>query len=260
MTEIDSAIPIHDKSDFIVSLKTLLKRSQLYKKNERSSILIDRAKIGFLQVQNVFYSETINVLADTIISNLQAILMYFDKFVPYEELPKELKCLVKKDLIKEKEYEFFVTMLKLFKMDVSNRKRYMASHKINVDSLIHSSIEFLERTEYLFELLEYLQKKEQVNLVYDETLKLMKDFINKPLDREIKEDKVIIAFETEIQKKKYVPKEYLKIIKEIMDMKHQIDQQCFSQLSSQQIYKSNATIKNLKELIKAEKYGTKKHA
>jgi|GEM_PF-1871218 len=260
LTEIDSAIPIHDTSDFIASLQTLLKRNQLYKKEERSSILIDRAKLGFAQAENAMYSEAINILTDTVVSNAQAVLMYFDRFVPYEELPKEMKALLKKDLIKEDEYAFFVNLLKIFKLHSNERKKYMIKHKVSLDNLIHSSTGFIERTEYLFELLEYLQKKDQVMHVYEETLELMKKTINHPIDKVIKDEKVILAFESAIQKKKYIPEAYLCTIRHIMEMKLKVDQKRFSELSSHEIHVSNATIKHLGKLINVDKYGSKRYA
>lgn len=249
LTEIDGAIPVHDNSDFISSLQTLLRRSQLYRKHERSSILIDRAKLAFVQAENMLYSEAINVLTDTIVSNLQAILMYFDKFVPYEELPKELKRFLKKDLITPKQCEFFVLMIKLFKMHANGRKKYMLKHNLRIDSLLRDSIEFLERTEYLFELLEYLQKKEQVNMAYEEAMNLMKKAINKPIGADIKEDGIIMAFEAELGKRSFVPKAYINVFRRIMEMKRKADEKRFLEISSHDIHLSNTAIKHLEKLI-----------
>lgn len=247
LTELESALVIYDPAELIEPLKILLKKHQLYKKHERAAILIDRAKIHFHEAQNALFSDAIIYLTDAAVSSTQAILMYFDKFVPNNELPDALKKFVREGLIDTFHHQFLTLLLKLYNADQAKRREYCSRNKITLDNLIDGSLNYLEKMEELFEMLEYLQKKEQSMKNYNTALELVSKITK---TKESDDDKIILSFEYEIAKKKHnLPTAYVTTLKKIIHMKHLADEKRFTEISSKEIHETSASLKYLEKII-----------
>lgn len=247
LTELESAIVLHDPSELIEPLKILLEKHQLYKKEERASLLIDRAKIHFQNAENILFSDALFHLTDSAVSSTQAILMYFDRFSPYNELPKALKNFVNEGLMDSSNYRFFVLLIKLYNMDPKKRRTYCTKHKITLDLLIDGSLKFLERIEYLFELLEHMQKKNQSIKNYKNTIELMGRLMNK---KDISDEELILAVESKIERTEHkIPHAYINTLKRIIHMKNLANAKRFEEISSKEIHEANASLKYLERLV-----------
>ncbi|MFH1127446.1 MAG: nucleotidyltransferase domain-containing protein [archaeon] len=248
LTELESALVLYDPAELIEPLKTLLKKHQLYKKHERAAILIDRAKIHFHEAQNALFSDAIIYLTDAAVSSTQAILMYFNRFAPNNELPDALKKFVREGLIDESHHKFLVLLLKLYNTDQTKRKEYCSRNKITLDNLIDGSLNYLEKMEELFELLESLQKREQSLSNYNTVLELVSMITN---NNDSDEEKIILAFESEVAKKMHhIPTAYITTLKRIIHIKHLSDEKRFAEISSKDIYETSASLKYMEKLIK----------
>ena len=246
-TFLRDGVPLYDRGVFM-PWKLLLRMGRIRPSPEAIDLNMDLGQKLIDSVNLRLLSAITMDLYDAILNPSQAALMLYGVSPP---TPKETidllnEIFVKKEkLLKKEDVEILEKIRKYYK-DIEHKKIKTITGK-EIDSLLEDSRKYLKKIDIVFKQLQKKKEKEDINEIYNNTIKITKDFLN----TKATDEQLIKEFKQEIKKQK-LPDRLLESFKSITKTKKD-----HKKLSKQEIEKvkkeANIFTKTLFEKIQLKR-------
>ena len=246
-TFLRDGVPLYDRGVFM-PWKLLLRMGRIRPSPEAIDLNMDLGQKLIDSVNLRLLSAITMDLYYAILNPSQAALMLYGVSPP---TPKETidllnEIFVKKEkLLKKEDVEILEKIRKYYK-DIEHKKIKTITGK-EIDSLLEDSRKYLKKIDIVFKQLQKKKEKEDINEIYNNTIKITKDFLN----TKATDEQLIKEFKQEIKKQK-LPDRLLESFKSITKTKKD-----HKKLSKQEIEKvkkeANIFTKTLFEKIQLKR-------
>ena len=213
-TFLRDGVPLYDRGVFM-PWKLLLRMGRIRPSPEAIDLNMDLGQKLIDSVNLRLLSAITMDLYYAILNPSQAALMLYGVSPP---TPKETidllnEIFVKKEkLLKKEDVEILEKIRKYYK-DIEHKKIKTITGK-EIDSLLEDSRKYLKKIDIVFKQLQKKKEKEDINEIYDNTIKITKDFLN----TKATDEQLIKEFKQEIKKQK-LPDRLLESFKSITKTK-----------------------------------------